>query len=274
MQIFNTFFMELELTLLKMPTRLLLTVKYGIYTKEGIFELNPLIGKSIQLHFDGRINCIVCGKVTKKSFGQGFCYNCFISAPEAEACVLHPEQCKAHLGIARDMQWAQEHCLQPHFVYLSQTSNIKVGVTRASQIPTRWIDQGAVAAIIIAKTPYRQLAGEIEVLLKNYFSDKTLWQQMLKATLPDETTLLESKEKAITLLSKAFQDHIVDEVITKISYPVNFYPSKIKSIDLDKTPDYKGVLTGIKGQYLIFEDGYVINIRKYSGYHVYFNFQP
>lgn len=263
--------MELELSLIKMHTYYKHPVEYGLFVNNGIFVLNPYIGKEVQLHYDGRINCIVCGKITKKSFGQGFCYNCFISAPEAEECVLHPELCKAHLGIARDLQWANEHCMQPHFVYLSQTSHVKVGVTRSSQIPTRWIDQGAVAAVIIAKTPFRQLAGEIEVLLKNYFPDKTQWQQMLKATQADETALLNSKKGAFTVLSEVYKKYIVEEEILNISYPVSSYPEKIKSLNLEKTPDYKGILAGIKGQYLIFEDGSVINIRKYSGYHIYIN---
>jgi hypothetical protein len=31
--------------------------------------------------------------------------------------------------------------------------------SRETQIPTRWIDQGANQALILAETPYRQLAG-------------------------------------------------------------------------------------------------------------------
>ena len=53
--------------------------------------------------------------------------------------------------------------------------------------------------------------------------------------------------------------------VPKLVYPVEQYPEKVKSHNLDKTPVIRGKLQGIKGQYLILDTG-VINIRKYSGY--------
>jgi hypothetical protein len=59
--------------------------------------------------------------------------------------------------------------------------------------------------------------------------------------------------------------YLPDEQRVDIQYPVEQYPEKVKSLNLDKTPSVEGVLLGIKGQYLLLDSG-VINIRKYSGY--------
>ncbi len=165
------------------------------------------------------------------------------------------------------MEWAKKYSLTEHVVYLAVSSGLKVGVTRASQYTTRWIDQGAIHALIIAHTPYRQLAGLIEVELKDHFADKTNWRHMLSNQIVEGIDLLQEKSKAANLLSNDLQQYLTeDNTLTRISYPVSQYPQKIKSINLDKNPAYKGKLCGIKGQYLLFEDQYVINVRKYGGY--------
>ena len=228
--------------------------------------MNPLIGKNIKLSFDGEIYCISCGDKTKKSFSQGFCYKCFISAPEAAECIIRPELCRAHLGEGRDIEWEKAHHLQEHFVYLAISSGLKVGVTRSTQIPTRWIDQGASRAILLAQVPNRYLAGCIEVALKEHVADKTNWRRMLKNEVAD-ADLEEEKSRMEDLLPRDLQDYIADsDEITEINYPVTNYPLKIKSIGFDKEPEITGTLEGIKGQYLYFDFDRVLNIRKHTGY--------
>ena len=130
----------------------------------------------------------------KKTYMQGYCYPCFIESPKTSECILKPELCRAHEGEARDMEWAKEHCLQNQYVYLSLTSNLKVGVTRYTQIPTRWIDQGAHEALIFAKTPNRYTAGVIEKILSQHISDRTYWRRMLLGEYPN-LDLIDEKKK-------------------------------------------------------------------------------
>jgi hypothetical protein len=259
--------MHLEGNILKMSTELANPVKYTLQLGENSVGMNELIGREISLNFTGQINCISCGKQTKTSFGQGFCYNCLQTAPEASESVLRPELSKAHYGIARDMEWAEKHDLIDHVVYLAVSTEVKVGVTRIHQIPTRWIDQGASLAIKLATTPNRHIAGIIEVFLKKHFTDKTNWRTMLKCETFLVCNLLEEKTKVEKLLPGELRKYIEpDNSITEINYPVNSFPQNIKSVSFDKTPKIEGTLTGIKGQYLIFEDDSVLNIRKHNGY--------
>lgn len=256
-------------TLDKMKTKDCSPIEYSIPTGKELIFANELIGRKIHIHYTGKIYCKACGTETKKSFGQGYCYPCFISVPQTAPCILHPEKCEAHKGIWRDKAYAEEHCLKPHYVYLALTAGIKVGVTRETQIPTRWIDQGAVKAVKLAKTPNRHTAGLIEVALKTYFSDKTSWQKMLKNEIDNTVEILAERERAKKVLPNEFKKYITfDNTVKTPEYPVKKYPKKVSSINLDKNPNYEGTLQGIKGQYLIFEDGKVINIRKYTSYEV------
>jgi len=232
---------------------------------ENLF-LNDFIGNDIKISYEDVINCIKCGKKTNKSFNQGFCYTCFLTAPEADPAVVRPELDQAHLGISRDMEWAKKYSLVEHTVYLSVTSGVKVGVTRSSNTIVRWVDQGATHAITLAKTPYRNLAGQIEVTLKDYFDDKTKWQDMLCNRISGNTDLHEQKIKAISYLPDELKQYASTENnITEIKYPVMNYPDKVSSIDIEKEKSFEGMLTGIKGQYLFFNSK-VINVRKYQGY--------
>ncbi|MBE0655918.1 MAG: DUF2797 domain-containing protein [Bacteroidales bacterium] len=242
-------------------------VGYTLDLGGNAIQMNELIGKEISLEYLQHIHCIRCGRETKTSFAQGYCYPCFISAPETEDCVLRPELCRAHEGIARDMEFAENHCLIDHFVYLAVASGVKVGVTRYHQVPNRWIDQGAWKAIKLAITPNRYIAGTIEVALKDHFTDKTNWRHMLTNKLAEDIDLVKEKDRAIDLLHTDFQHYATDDdLITIIHYPVTSYPEKVKSINLDKTSRIQDVLAGIKGQYLIFDSGAVLNIRKHGGY--------
>jgi len=264
--------MQLEGNIVKMKTELASPVKYNLPIGKNLLDMNSLIGKEISMNFTGQINCISCGKQTKTSFGQGFCYNCLQTAPEASESVMRPELSKSHLGIARDMEWAVKHDLINHHVYLAVSGDIKVGVTRYHQIPTRWIDQGASSAIILATTPNRHIAGIIEVFLKKHFTDKTNWRTMLKNEIAPNIKLLDEKEKVYNLLPSELRKYFEpDNEITEIEYPVNSFPQNIKSFGFDKTSQIEGILTGIKGQYLIFQDDSVLNIRKYNGYYLIIN---
>ena len=232
-------------------------------------EMNGLIGNTIRIEFQDQINCVVTGKKIKKAFGDGMSYDAFMNSPLAVPSIIRPELSMIHEGIAlRDAEWEREHHLQPHVVYLSKTSDVKVGVTRDIQIPTRWIDQGATEAILLAEVPYRQLAGLIEVELKEHMSDKTNWRKMLKNET-DGGDLLEAKDEALDLLPEEYHEFVSsNDEVTTIAYPVISYPEKVVSMKLDKIPVIEKKLMGIKGQYLIFDDGTVINLRSHSGYRI------
>lgn len=261
--------MKYQGTLAKMHTTHASPVHYQLPVGNTLVALNPLIGKQISFSYSRQIYCIECGASTPKSFAQGLCYRCFTTSPLAEDCVLRPELCRAHEGIARNMAYAETHCLIDHFVYLAVSSGIKVGVTRHTQIPTRWIDQGATSAIKLAQTPDRYTAGLIEVELKAHLSDKTNWQRMLKNEVLQNVDLVAQKEQAYELLPEHLQEFVTDDdTVFNFEYPVLQYPRKVKSLSFDKQTEVSGVLQGIKGQYLIFENGEVINIRKHTGYEI------
>lgn len=238
------------------------------WSLENPTVINHLIGLPIRLSWNGDIHCTKCSKKTKKSFGEGFCYTCFSTAPEAAECIIRPELCRAHLGEGRDIEWEERNHNQPHVVYLAASDAVKVGVTRITQIPTRWIDQGAMKAIILAETPNRYEAGRLEVALKSFYTDKTNWQKMLKNEVDEAIDLVNEKwELHDQLPSDLTQFFIEEDEVTELVYPVDRYPEKVKSLSFDKTPVIEGELVGIKGQYLLFSDGSVFNVRKHTGYY-------
>jgi len=250
----------------KMKTLLNKNVQYNLPIGNQSINLNDYIGKHIKLIYKNQINCVACKKKIYKSFGQGYCYNCFTTSPENSECILHPEKCKAHFGFSRDIEWSKKFCLSTHIVYLAISSNLKVGITRTTQIPTRWIDQGATSAIIIAKTPNRHIAGIIEKFLMKYYSDKTNWQKMLKG-ITENIDLVSEKNKTIHYLPKELKQYCnKNNHITNINFPIKEYPIKVSSINFDKTNKIEGTLSAIKGQYLIIDNMNVINIRKHRGY--------
>ena len=255
----------------KMKVSLGEVIQYSLSIGEDI-NMNSLIGKHISLEWNGDIFCQSCQNITKKSYGEGFCYTCFITAPVATECTIRPELCRAHIGEGRDVEWEERNHNKPHTVYLAASDKVKVGVTRSTQIPTRWIDQGASYAIRLAETPNRYEAGVLEVALKSYFSDKTNWQRMLKNEVDEKIDLVDEKwnlhDQLPSDLTRYFSEN--DEIIS-IKYPVLKFPNKITSQSFDKNKVIKGVLIGIKGQYLIFEGGNVLNIRKHTGYSIKLN---
>lgn len=244
-----------------------LPVVYKLPVGPDLVPLNELTGNAVRIEYSHKINCIHCGRETNKSFAQGYCYPCFISLPQTDACILHPEKCQAHLGISRDIEWSERNCLQDHFIYLALSPGLKVGVTRKSQVPVRWIDQGAWESIKLAVTPNRYIAGTIEVELKKHLSDKTNWRHMLTGLRVSDIDLRVEKKRIGALLPEDMRQYIIeDNEVYKFEYPVEEYPARIKALSFDKYSIVEGVLTGIKGQYLIFRDGYVLNIRKFGGY--------
>ncbi len=248
-----------------MQTQFSETIEYYLEMDNDFLNLNQLLDRKLKIEFEN-YQCLNCGK-QKKIFRQGFCYDCFYEQPSAGDWIMKPELSTAHLGIEdRDIAYEKAVQLKPHIVYLALSSEIKVGVTRKSQVPTRWIDQGATKALSILEVPNRYLAGISEVALKNYVSDKTSWQKMLKNEVSSGDLKLK-KEELVKHLPLEVHPYILDnsEETLNLNYPVNQYPTKIKSLNIIKNKYYEGILKGVKGQYLIFDDGTVFNVRNNEG---------
>ena len=250
----------------KMPTEFGKPIQYYLVFDDSFLNLNQMLGKEMEIHFEG-YQCLHCSK-KKKIFRQGHCYDCFYASPSVGDWIMKPELSTAHLGVAdRDLDYESRVQLQPHIVYLASSSEVKVGVTRKTQMPTRWIDQGAEQALAILEVPNRYLAGITEVTLKNHFADKTNWRKMLTNDIV-LSDLAHHRLQLQNLLPAEVQEFFVADKVDlyELQYPVLAYPKKVVSLNLDNTPHYKGKLNGIKGQYLIFEDGTVFNVRAYEGY--------
>ncbi len=237
-------------------------------------DLSSCIGKSIQISFNGDIFCEVCQELTPKSY-QGCCFNCFNLLAMNDRCVMQPHLCHFANGTCREPAWGMLHCMQPHLVYLAWTSSLKVGITKVQNIPGRWLDQGALKAKVLCKTQSRFHAGLIENHLHQIYSDRTQWQNMLKAnSIPQGLDMVEEWKNAKQMVENASFSFIetiefIDESEQSFSYLSPDLP-KIKSISLDKIPKVSDVLQGMKGQYLYLDSG-VINIRKHAGYQVSIN---
>nr|WP_299175185.1 DUF2797 domain-containing protein [uncultured Allomuricauda sp.] len=256
-----------EGVLRKMQTELGNPIQYYLVFENDFLNMNQLLDKEIQIDFI-KYQCLNCGR-ERPIYRQGFCKSCFYESPAAGDWIMKPELSTAHLGKEdRDLEYEKKAQLQPHIVYLANSSNVKVGVTRKSQVPTRWIDQGAHEAIEIVEVPNRYLAGITEVALKVHVSDKTSWRKMLTNSIED-VNLVDWRNKLKSSVPEEASDYFIDSnTETHMDFPVLQYPEKVKSLNLDKTPSYTGVLKGVKGQYLIFEDSTVFNVRGSEGYYV------
>lgn len=247
----------------------------------GDLALHEHLGKEISLNFTGKITCQGCGKEIKKSYAQGYCYPCMIKLPECDLCIVRPEKCHYFMGTCRDSKWGEKNCFMPHYIYLAVSSNLKVGITRETNIPHRWIDQGATEAIPIMKVPHRLASGLVESFLSEHFSDKTNWRDMLKGKSSSNIDLIQSREEIFEQFGEVLEDieeevramktggeiSYLEEDVVEIKYPVLKYPTKVSSLSFDKSSLIQGVLQGVKGQYLILDTG-VLNIRKFTGYQV------
>ena len=259
----------------KMKTQLVDPVSYTMLLGEHEIPLNDYLGQQLQLQYAGVINCIHCDRKTNKSFSQGYCYPCFKRLAQCDSCIVSPEKCHYAAGTCREPEWGDQHCMIDHIVYLANTSGMKVGITRGSQVPTRWMDQGATQARPIFRVDTRLHSGLVETVFKGHIADKTNWRTMLKGNA--EPRDMEQVRQQLLAdcaadLDSLTQTHglsaiteLPDEPDTHIAYPVLEFPVKVTSFNLDKTPIIEGTLLGIKGQYLIFDTG-VINMRKYGGY--------
>jgi hypothetical protein len=262
--------MKVDGNILKMQTTLGAVVDYTLPIGDARIAMNPLIGKKIQLTFKGQINCIETGEKIKKSYNQGYSYKSFITLAACDMCIMKPETCHFAKGTCREPEWAQTHCMIPHVVYLANSSGIKVGITREGQIPTRWMDQGATQALPILRVKDRLTSGLIEVELAKKLGDKTDWRKMLqgKSELIDLKALQSDINQEFSSFFQSHHVEILQQTVVDIEYPIDKYPQKISSYNLDKEPVIEDRLMGIKGQYLIFEKA-VINLRKYQGYYLY-----
>ena len=259
----------------KMKTRLEQPVQYLLVLGDHEVPLNQYLGRELWLEYGGEINCIHCARKTRKSFNQGYCYPCFRSLARCDSCIMSPEKCHYAAGTCREPEWGEQHCMIDHFVYLANTSGVKVGITRGSQVPTRWIDQGATQAQPIFRVSTRFYSGLVEDVLRSHITDRTQWQAMLKGDAEPcdldraREELLAQSGAEIAALQRQYGLQAITSLEshpqTLIGYPVLQYPTRVKSFNLDKSSRAGGTLLGIKGQYLIF-DGGVINMRKYGGY--------
>ena len=256
--------MEYQGVLKKMKTENLTEIQYYLDMKTDFLNMNQLLNKELSINFV-KYECLNCHS-ENKIYRQGFCKSCFFEIPNAADWIMKPELSKAHLDIEdRDLAYEKSVQLKPHIVYLANSGNVKVGVTRKGQVPTRWIDQGAHEAIEIVEVPNRYLAGITEVALKEFVADKTNWRKMLKNDIED-VNLIEWRGKLKEFIpEEAKQYFIENNTETHLNFPVNKYPEKPKSLNLIKTPKYTGKLVGIKGQYLIFDDETVFNVRSNEG---------
>ena len=250
----------------KLNSQLSEPIEYFLPIGDKVIPINNYINCEFEINFTGDIFCINCNKKINKTFMQGYCYPCFLQSPQTSDCIFKPYLCRAHEGESRDIKWSEKNCLTTTYVYLSITSNLKVGVTRSSHIPSRWIDQGAHFAIKLAKCPNRYFAGMIEIEISNHISDRTQWRKMIQGEYAD-INLLDEKNRLLNSLKEDYKIYKSnDNQIINFKYPGKQNPEKIKSINMDKLKFFKGILTGIKGQYLIFNNEYVLNVRKYTGY--------
>lgn len=250
------------------------SIEYSLVVEPFESPLTHLVGNHIELEWTGRISCLSCGNKTPKSYSQGHCYKCFISKASCDMCMMKPETCHFHLGTCREPEWAESVCFNPHIVYLANSSALKVGITRQTQVPTRWIDQGATQAIPLFQTESRFLAGVVEVMVAQNMSDKTDWRKMLKGEsepldlLQIRDEVLNRYEADLQKLQHAYPNEVTileNQPVREFAYPVLQYPTKVTAHNFDKVPVIKGKLNGIKGQYLLLDTG-VLNLRKFGGY--------
>jgi len=256
------------------------TVQYTLPVGDDFLAMNEHIGETIKLSYKDEIHCINCGRKTKKSFAQGHCYPCFRRLASCDMCIMKPETCHFAAGTCREPEWGEANCFIPHYVYLANSSGIKVGITRGTQIPTRWMDQGAAQALPVFQVATRLQSGLLEVVLKQHVSDRTDWRKMLKS-VAEPKDLQAIRDELLDNCSAEIEDikkehgaddiKTIDEKVVEIKYPITEYPEKIKSLNFDKQAEIEGRLMGIKGQYLILDSG-VLNIRKFTGYNIEVNF--
>lgn len=276
-----TIFYDQDQHVIEKMTNVYQNNKVTYFLKENM-DIVP--GMHIMLKHTGRYQCVSCKKILKKIY-SGFCYVCLTQKAMADTCVMAPNRCHYLKGTCREPKWGENFCFKPHFIYLAYTDKFKVGLTRQTHIPYRWMDQGATIAAILSKVTSRYQAGMIEKSLMEILSDKSHWQNMLKSgnSRPSKEDFLNKWLEVQDWLKKKIQAHpdlivetsselhISKEIeilnapeIFEMDYPLDFIPEKIKSVSLEKEPIVSDEIIGIKGQYLIFRDR-VLNVRSHEG---------
>jgi hypothetical protein len=252
-------------------------VSYTLILDHEEIPLVPLIGKCLRFYHNGIIHCIACNRPIKKSFQQGYCFPCTQTLAQCDICIVRPELCHHRHGTCREPEWGEIHCMQDHYVYLANASGLKVGITRGSNIPNRWIDQGAAQALPIIRVKDRYVSGLVEVLFKQEVADKTNWRKMLQSE-PEAIDLMAKRDELLLKLEASLEQinqqsgsqvlTILDQAkALSLRYPVKQYPMTIKKLDFDDNGTFSGKLLGIKGQYLLFDKG-VVNVRNLVGQHL------
>ncbi len=242
-------------------------VRYHLVLGEAEHALAPFLGQKIRFSFTGEIRCVACGSRTKKSWQQGHCYPCTLRLASCDLCIVKPELCHYARGTCREPEWGEANCMKSHVIYLANSSGLKVGITRESQVPTRWMDQGAHQALPIMRVKDRLTSGKVELLFGEYVGDKTNWQRMLRGD-PDPVDLEQKRDELWGLLADKLAAHVPERMegpVRSFRYPVLEWPAKVKSYSFEKTPVVEDRLVGIKGQYLIFAGG-VMNVRSHAGH--------
>jgi hypothetical protein len=252
-------------------------LSYYLNVGDEKIDMNAYIGKDISIISNGEIRCSHCQRKTNKSFNQGYCFPCFKKLAQCDRCMMSPELCHFSKGTCREPEWAEQFCMQEHIVYLANSSGLKVGITRHTQVPTRWMDQGAIQALPIISVSTRQLSGLVEVIMKEWVADKTNWRKMLKHDvevidlMQERDKLFDLSEGALSDLKRQFPDEQINKLenaeMWQFEYPSLQWPEKIKTFNLEKQSVVEGKLLAIKGQYLILDSG-CFNVRKHSSFDV------
>ena len=237
--------------------------QYQLLLDANLIPLNPLLGCGLEVRFLGQIECAECGQLTKKSYGGGYCYPCFATLARCDLCVMSPDRCHFHLKTCRDPEWGESFCMQPHTVYLANSSGLKVGITRQGRETKRWLDQGATQGLPLLTTTTRKEAGEVEVIIAKQLSDRTNWRLLVS----QETSPVNLADERNQLRGDLDLPNVVwsMESERQFQFPVRQYSPAV-NFSLHKQT-VRGNLIGMKGQYLLFDNG-ALNISRHRSYHI------
>ncbi len=241
------------------------TIRYFWTLGDEQVEISDMLGRQVNIRFQGEKRCIACGRKVSKLYQNGYCFPCVTTLAETDLCIVKPHECHHHLGTCRDNEFAATHCMIPHYVYLAVSSHAKVGLTRKHREFTRWVDQGAVRAMLIAELPTRKMAGELEMEIAKTMPDKTDWRKMVQGKA-DDVNLRELANAVEEQLPDEWRSYLLPErVVHEFEYPflAGEPAPKAKSMNAEKE-QISGRLIGIRGQYLLFPEG-VFQVKKHSG---------
>lgn len=247
------------------------TIGSGSGTAAPGLDVNALLGRVLDIEYLEHIACCHCGRRTRKSFAQGYCYPCFRSLARCDLCVVSPDRCHYAAGTCREPEWGESFCMQPHLVYLANSTGPKVGITRRGAERGRWLDQGATQGLVIMEAPTRHLAGLAEVAVGRYLTDRTDWRALVRGDAePVDLPLLRDRLRRLDADDPLVDDQVrwaPDYAPLALSYPILRYPSRIRRFRLERDRRVRATLVGVKGQFLLFDQG-VLNVRQHTGFHV------